>query len=324
MLDPALRAAVETLGPATRLVSGYHLGWWDEHGHDTAGAAGKALRPTLVLLSAKAAGGVVEDALPGAVGVELVHNFSLLHDDVMDGDVVRRGRPTAWTVFGVGPAILAGDALLTLALDILAGSGHARAEDAVMALSGAVLSLVDGQFADLEFETRDGVDVQECMTMAAAKTGALLGCACALGGLLAGASDEQVDRLRAFGVGLGLAFQLVDDILGIWGDPAVTGKPVASDLSSRKKSLPVVAALTSGTPAARALAPIYRADTALSADELIRVRELVEQSGGRAWSESEADLQRDRALDHLDAARLAPAAVSELAALADLVTSRDH
>ena len=251
LLDPALREAVGALAPPARLVSGYHLGWWDEHGCATGGAAGKALRPTLVMLAAEAAGGSAVDALPAAVAVELVHNFSLLHDDVMDRDVMRRGRPTAWTVFGIGAAILAGDALLTVALELVATSGHERADEAVATLGAAVLSLIDGQCADLAFETRNEVGLQECLTMAAAKTGALLGCACALGGLLAGAPDEQVRRLRAFGARLGLAFQLVDDILGIWGDPAVTGKPASSDLSSRKKSLPVVAALSSGTPAGR-------------------------------------------------------------------------
>ncbi len=324
LLYPALREAVGGLAPPSRLVSGYHLGWWDERGRGTAGAEGKALRPTLVLLTCKAAGGSAEDALPAAVAVELVHNFSLLHDDVMDRDIVRRGRPTAWTVFGIGPAILAGDALLTVALDLLSGSGHQRAGDAVAALSAAVLRLVDGQFADLEFETRDEVGVQECRTMAAAKTGALLACSCALGGILGGASAEQVEQLSAFGAGLGLAFQLVDDILGIWGDPTVTGKPVSSDLTSRKKSLPVVAALNSGTPAGRALAAIYANEAPLSPDEIVHVRELVEQSGGRAWSEAEADLERDRALEHLEAARLEPRAVAELLALADLVTSRDR
>ena len=142
--------------------------------------------------------------------------------------------------------------------------------------------------------------------------------------MLGGASTEQVDRLQAFGAGLGLAFQLVDDILGIWGDPSVTGKPVSSDLWSRKKSLPVVAALSSGTAEGRALASIYAADAPLSDDEIVHVRELVEQSGGRAWSEAEADRQRDRALEQLEAARLQPRAVAGLLALADLVTSRDR
>ena len=313
LTDPALREAVGGLAPPARLVSGYHLGWWDEHGHATGGAAGKALRPTLVLLAAEAAGGNAVDALPLAVAVELVHNFSLLHDDVMDRDVVRRGRPTAWTVFGIGAAVLAGDALLTIALELVATSGHERADDAVTTLGGAVLSLIDGQCADLAFETRDEVGLQECLTMAAAKTGALLGCACALGAIHAGAPDDQVSRLRAFGARLGLAFQLVDDILGIWGDPAVTGKPASSDLSSRKKSLPVVAALSSGTPAGRELAPIYSAHGPLSDADIAHARALVEQSGARAWTETEADVQRARALEHLAAAGLLARPAAELA-----------
>jgi geranylgeranyl diphosphate synthase, type I len=253
-----------------------------------------------------------------------VHNFSLLHDDVMDGDAMRRGRPTAWTVFGTAAAILAGDALLTVALDLVATSGHDRAGEAVATLGGAVLSLIDGQCADLAFESRVEVGLQECLTMAAAKTGALLGCACALGGLLAGAPEQQVSYLRAFGVRLGLAFQLVDDILGIWGDPAVTGKPASSDLASRKKSLPVVAAMSSGTPAGRELAPIYAGRGELSGADIVHARALVELSGGRAWSETEADLQRSRALEHLEMAGLHPRPVAEMLALADLVTSRDR
>jgi geranylgeranyl diphosphate synthase type I len=324
LTDAALREAVGGLAPPARLVSGYHLGWWDEHGRATGGAAGKALRPTLVLLAAEAAGGSAADALPAAVAVELVHNFSLLHDDVMDRDVLRRGRPTAWTVFGIGAAVLAGDALLTVALERVATSGHERAGEAVATLGDAVLRLIDGQCADLAFETREEVGLQECLTMAAGKTGALLGCACALGAILAGASDDQVSRLRRFGARLGLAFQLVDDILGIWGDPTVTGKPASSDLSRRKKSLPVVAALSSGTPEGRDLAPIYAGTGPLSDGDVAQARELVERSGGRAWSEAEADLQRARALQHLDAAGLLARPAAELMALADLVCARDR
>jgi geranylgeranyl diphosphate synthase type I len=324
LLEPALRAAVGRLAPSLRLVAGYHIGWWDRNGRATGGGVGKALRPTLVLLSAEAVGGDAADALIGAVAVELVHDFSLLHDDVMDGDLLRRARPTAWSVFGVGPAILAGDALLALAADVLARSGYERALDAVLLLHATVLTLVDGQAADLAFESRSEVSLDECLAMAEAKTAALLGCSCALGGMIAGGSDWQVANLRAFGERLGLAFQLVDDILGIWGDPAVTGKAAISDLSKRKKSLPVVAALGSGAPEASELAPLYRRTDPLSVDELVRARRLVERSGGRAWSDAEADLQRTRALEHLEAAGLDGRAAAELHALAHLVTSRNR
>ncbi|HEX2131805.1 MAG TPA: family 2 encapsulin nanocompartment cargo protein polyprenyl transferase [Actinophytocola sp.] len=325
LVDPALRAAVDTLPTSMRRIAGYHLGWWDADGGGEAAPAGKALRPALVLLSAAVTGGSPRESVPAAVAVELVHNFSLLHDDVMDGDITRRHRPTAWHQFGIGAAILAGDALLTCALDILAASGHPAAGRAMRMLSAAVQDLVDGQSADMAFEQRDAVAVGECEAMAARKTAALLGCSCALGALFGGAGDEQVRRMRLFGEHLGLAFQHVDDLLGIWGDPAATGKPVYSDLRNRKKSLPVVSALASGTAAGRELAALYAHTEPLSGAELERAAALVETAGGRAWSQRQADELLARALIQLDDGtadhRMAAA---ELEALARLVTHRDH
>ncbi|MFC4531206.1 polyprenyl synthetase family protein [Sphaerisporangium dianthi] len=258
LTGPPLRAAVETLPASMRRIAAYHFGWQDESGRPASGNAGKAVRPALVLLAAEAAGGSAAAAVPAAVAVELVHNFSLLHDDVMDGDATRRHRPTAWSVFGVSGAILAGDALLTLAFEVLRSGGHPAADEAARVLGAAVLDLVEGQSADTSFETRDEVGLAECVSMAEGKTAALLAASCALGALSGDGGPEVIESLRAFGSRLGLAFQMVDDLLGIWGDPAVTGKPVFSDLRSRKKSLPVVAALTSGTPAGTELAAFYR------------------------------------------------------------------
>lgn len=323
-IAPGLRDAVRALPSEARRVVAYHHGWCDDAGRPAPGSSGKALRPTLALLSARALGGRAEDALPAAVAVELVHNFSLLHDDVMDGDAVRRSRPTAWIAFGVGPAILAGDALLAVAFDVLAATGHERSLSAIRMLVATSLRLIEGQTADLAFETRDDVELEECLRMASHKTGALLGCACALGGLLAGAREPEIERMHGFGVCIGNAFQLVDDILGIWGAPDVTGKPVYSDLRNRKKSLPVVAALRSDTAAGRELAEHLARRDPLADDELVHVAALVERAGGRAWSELEADRQRRAALHHLDVAGARGHAVEDLRALAELVTSRDR
>ena len=206
LVEPALRTAVDTLPSSTAHIAGYHLGWWDEHGHPVRASAGKAIRPALALLSAQAVGGTAA-AVPAAVAVELVHNHSLLHDDVMDRDLTRHHRRTAWTVFGVNPAILAGDALLVLAVDVLAGSGHRAATEAIRMLTAAVQELLNGQNADLSFEQRAEVKLAECVQMAEGKTGALIGCACALGALFGGGRPEQVTYLRDFGKYLGLAFQ---------------------------------------------------------------------------------------------------------------------
>lgn len=316
-VDPALRAAADRLPEVMRRIAGYHLGWWDADGRASAADGGKALRPALVLLCAEAAAGDPADAVSAAVAVELVHNFSLLHDDVMDGDTTRRHRATAWTVFGTGPAVLAGDALLSLAFEVLAPTGAPNAR----LLSAAVLALNEGQAADLDFEQRDDVTPGECVRMAEGKTAALLGAACALG---AASGPGDADRFGAFGRAVGLAFQHVDDLLGIWGDPAVTGKPVYSDLQNRKKSLPVVTALCSGTAAGAELATLYARREPLAESELARAASLVEAAGGRQWSQAQAEALLAKALRDLAAAAPPSRAGAELAALARLITTRTH
>lgn len=323
LLEPAVRAAVDSLSPAVRPVAAYHFGWCDENGSPTRTGSGKAIRPTLALLSAEAVGSDPAPAVPAAVAVELVHNFSLLHDDVMDGDTTRRHRPTAWTVFGTNTAILAGDALLTLALDVLASSRAHAAQEGLRMLSATVLDLINGQSADLDFEERRDVGLEECVRMAEGKTSALLGSACALGAAFGG-GGERVEALREFGSSFGTAFQHADDLLGIWGRPEVTGKPVHSDLRSRKKTLPVVAALRSGTPAGRELADFYLDDRELSDAEITRAADLIEDAGGRRWSREQADLLLERALAALRSADLAPRPAEELAGLARFAVDRTH
>ncbi|HJP79185.1 MAG TPA: family 2 encapsulin nanocompartment cargo protein polyprenyl transferase [Pseudonocardiaceae bacterium] len=325
VLQPALRAAVDRLPASMRGIAGYHFGWWNERDEPTENSSGKAIRPALALLCAEVVATTASDlAIPAAVAVELVHNFSLLHDDVMDGDLTRRHRPTAWAVYGIGPAILAGDALLSLAIDVLADSGHPKAQEGIRLISAAVLELLDGQQADLSFERRGDVARSECLTMAERKTGALLGASCAIGALFGGADPRRVELLRDFGELVGLAFQFVDDLLGIWGDPAITGKSRHSDLDSRKKSLPVVAALTSNTAAGDALAKLYHQQAPLSAQDLIRAAELVDLAGGRDWSQAMADDLLAQALGQLRAASQNPKATAELTTLAALITRRDH
>ncbi|MGH3784828.1 MAG: family 2 encapsulin nanocompartment cargo protein polyprenyl transferase [Pseudonocardiaceae bacterium] len=331
-VEPTLRAAVDTLPPSMRRIATYHFGWCDEHGQrymapkkgteNGKGAGGKAIRPTLALLSAQAVGGAATAAVPAAAAVELVHNFSLVHDDVLDGDLTRRHRRTAWNVFGVKAAILAGDALLTLALDVLAACGHPAATDGTRMLSAAVQALIDGQSADLDLEHRSQVDLLECVSMAEGKTGALIECACVVGAAFGGGSPQQLECLRGFGAHLGLAFQHVDDLLGIWGDPAVTGKPVNSDVRSRKKSLPVVAALTSGTPAGSELAELYQRETPLSDTELAHAADLIDIAGGRDWSQTQVDDLLVQAMRELEAASPNPRAARELGSLARLATHR--
>ena len=324
VVDPALRAAVDTLPDSMRLVSGYHLGWLEADGAPSAVGAGKSIRPALVLAATTAVGGRPQDAVRAAAAVELVHNFTLLHDDVLDRDHTRRHRPTAWRVFGTTGAILAGDAMHSLALRVLAEDPHPAAAASVRRLADCVVELCAGQQADCSFEQRADVTLAECLTMAEGKTGALLGCACALGALYAGADAETADAMDAFGREIGLAFQLIDDLIGIWGDPAVTGKPVGADLAARKKSLPVVHALSSGTPAGAELAALYATGRPLSPAELAAAADAVDRAGGRNWAQTESCDRMAAAIAHLAAAVPDPARADDLLALAELVTRRTY
>lgn len=325
-VDPELRAAIDSLPPSMRRIALYHFGWMQPDGSPAAGNAGKAIRPALVLTAAAALGGpgARAAAVPVAVAVELVHNFTLLHDDVMDQDATRRHRPTAWAVFGQADAILAGDALQALALRLLAEDPHPASAAAAARLADCVVELCAGQHADTALERRGPAEVglEEVLAMAEAKTGALLGCACAVGGLYAGAAPEDVAALDAFGREAGLAFQLIDDVIGIWGDPSHTGKPAGADLAARKKSLPVVAALTSGGPAAAELAELY--ELPYDKEDLHRTALAVERAGGRDWAQAQAADRMARAMQELARAVPDPEDAGGLLALAEFVTRRSN
>ncbi|MBB1256932.1 polyprenyl synthetase family protein, partial [Streptomyces sp. OF3] len=298
---PALRSAVRSLHAWPARMAAYSLGWCDRDGTPTLDprAEGKGLRPTLTILAAEAAGARTHTAIPGAVAVELVHVFSLLHDDIMDGDEKRRQRDTAWKTYGTGPAVLAGDALFALAVETLTAAPAAHGTSALRHLSRALRELIHGQSNDLLFETRPwtgprAVSITEYRTMAEHKTGSLLGCATAIGATLAGAPAHTVTALERFGRHLGVAFQAVDDLLGIWGDPATTGKPVHSDLRQGKKTFPVLAALSTDAPAAHELATLLSSPPDPTTTH--RAAALIEEAGGRTATLAEAE-------HHLTAAR---------------------
>jgi geranylgeranyl diphosphate synthase type I len=320
-VEPAMRAAVHRLGDELQRPIAYHLGWCDEFGVPTSGG-GKGVRPALALLSAEAVGADAAVAVPGAAAIELVHNFSLLHDDVMDGDRERRHRPTVWALSGVPTAIIAGDALMVLALQLLLEVPGATGAAAARRLASATAAMIQGQVDDMTFESRVDVGLNDCITMEARKTGAILACAASIGAELAGAPARAVDGLDRYGLHLGLAFQAVDDLLGIWGDPTVTGKPANSDLTTAKKSLPVVAALDARHPASFELRSLL-ATPGLDDEQRHRAAELIETCGGRERTAEFARRELALACDALEAADLQPAAVRELLSVAHFVVERD-
>lgn len=332
LVTPGLRAAVDRLDPTTRALTSYHLGWTEVDGTVRASGGGKALRPALVLFAARACGGTEDDAVPAAVAVELVHNFSLVHDDLMDGDTRRRHRATVWSLWGGSSAILTGDALVVLAQQVVLESGSPHLAAQLRVLLDATAELIRGQVLDLAFESRSHVELAECLDMVAGKTGALLAAGCALGAVSAGAPAEVVAALTTFGRHLGTAFQLTDDLLGIWGEPERTGKPVLSDLRTRKKSLPVCYATGRTGAAAREFAawlatapPDRSAPVADAAEEagLRRAAQLLEACGAREWTLAEARRHVTAARWALEDVALVPDARAELAALADFVVERE-
>jgi len=330
-VDPALRSAVARLDPHTRLVTSYHLGWCDNEGRPLEGNGGKAIRPALALLVGESVCGDPEPALPGAVAVELVHNFSLVHDDLMDRDAERRHRATVWSVWGDTTAVLVGDAMLSLAHEVLADSGSAHAAAASRITATATRELIRGQSLDVAFEDRDPVadpvPLAECVDMAAGKTGALLAVSAEIGALLSGARAETCAAYRHFGAELGMAFQLVDDLLGIWGWPERTGKPVFSDLRSRKKTLPVVWALANGGEPGRDLAAWLRTSAADgeadSEQELRHAASLLDRAGARAWVIDEARRRVRAGLAALEAVGLDGPARGRFTDLANFVVERE-
>ncbi|MFJ9820896.1 polyprenyl synthetase family protein [Streptomyces sp. NPDC101151] len=316
---PALAEAVGRLHPWVAEMAAYSFGWCEVGGAPAAAPGGKGVRQALAVLGARAAGADGRAGVPAAVAVELVHAFSLLHDDIMDGDATRRRRPAVWKAYGTGPAVLAGDALFALAVETLAvapgGAG------AVRLLSAALADLVRGQADDLLFAARpfggpERVTPEEYRVMAEHKTGALLGCAAALGAALGGAPEPVVAALDRAGRHLGIAFQLVDDVLGIWGDPAVTGKPVGGDLRERKKTFPVLAAL--GSPAARRLPALLD-----SPGRTTEAAALIEEAGGRTAALAEARTHTAAARALLAQLPSADGAADELLRLLDFLVGRD-
>jgi geranylgeranyl diphosphate synthase type I len=321
-VEPVLRAAVAGIPDAhMQLIARYQLGWCDAAGEPVTGGGGKAVRPALAVLAAQAAGGSLDGALAAGAAVELVHNFSLLHDDIMDGDTERRHRPTGWVVFGQGQAILAGNAMLTAAVQALARSGG-RALDRLLE---AVQQLISGQSADLLLEGRSGVELDDVLRMEGGKTAALLSAATALGPLAGGVAEATVAELAAFGYELGMAFQIVDDILGVTGDPAVTGKSASSDVRAGKNSVPIVVALRAGRPQSERLAALFAGGPPESDDDVALATKLIDEAGGLSVAAQRADGHLAAALAHLHGLELpGHTEAAELEILARYIVARDR
>lgn len=284
---------------------------------DGSGASGgKRMRPLLGLLAYASITGEHERALPGAAAVELGHNFSLVHDDIEDGDTERRHRATLWAVHGIPQAINAGDTLFSLsriALHRLTDLGFSdRTVLRLMRLyDETCLALCEGQYIDITSSATDELmSVELYFDMIGRKTASLIAASIEAGALLATEDDAVIARYRAFGWALGLAFQLNDDLLGIWGAEQATGKE-ASDVAHRKQTLPVIYAHEHADPADRErLAAVYASPTP-SPDDVRDVIAILERTGAREYTRDQAHAYRDEALAELDAAGVVQPAARE-------------
>lgn len=321
IVEPALRDAVDALDPHLLLPTLYHLGYTDVDGNPASLGSGKGMRSALAVLGAEAVGATAADAIPGAVAVELIHNFSLIHDDIMDGDRTRRHRPTVWDAFGIPDAIIVGDALHALAFNTLLPPTH----DPLMVAAGtrlaqATTAMIAGQAQDVALNQRATATLDECLAMEANKTGALLAQSVAIGATLGGGSDEQIAALEHYGQSLGLAFQAVDDLLGIWGDPEVTGKPAGHDLRERKKSMPIAVAFDQGGSIAEIVEAAY-ADTPDEA-AIAQLTTALHDAGIDSQVAAIAENELNQAIEALTSAPLERSATDELTALARFVAER--
>jgi geranylgeranyl diphosphate synthase type I len=322
-IEAALQAAVQPAGgPRQELLHemlAYHMGWQGEGAGPK--ASGKRVRPTLVLLTCAAAGGDWHAALPAAAAVEVLHNFSLIHDDIQDNSQQRRGRPTVWSLWGMPQAINAGDTLFALAhmaLEKLEETASSQVYlQAARLLPRTSLQLTQGQYLDLAYESMPDLEESAYWPMIWGKTGALIAACARLGALVAGAEGARLKAYMVFGEKLGLAFQVHDDLLGVWGNPDAMGKSAHSDLLSGKKSLPVLFALAKkGEFAARWKQGV----TPENVDEIAAQ---LEAEGGRDYTRQQAEKLTSEAIEALQAAQPEAAAGAALTELAEELGRRE-
>ncbi len=290
----------------------YHLGWLNKRLEPAEVPAGKRIRPLVCLLVCAAAGGNWEQALPAAAAIELLHNFSLIHDDIEDDSPKRRGRETVWTLWGIPQAINAGDSMFASAYDALArlldrGVSAEATTRALQTFTKACISLTKGQQLDMWFEAEEDVSVEQYTGMIAGKTAALVSATTEIGAIVAGAGREREGHYAEFGRNVGLAFQIYDDLLGIWGDEKALGKSTASDILTRKKTFPVLYGLAHSS----ALRDLY----AQPEIDLDRAVALLDQAGAREFTQKAAQRYSDQAVAHLNAAEPAGADGTALRAL---------
>lgn len=324
------RAVPQTDSDSLYVLLQYHLGWVDEKGQRAAlsTSQGKALRPTLCFFACEALSESVETASPAAAALELIHNFSLIHDDIQDQDKERRHQPTVWWLWGVPKALVAGNALqsvgdLALLNTAVDGTSPEVTIKVSQILTASYLEMIEGQCMDLAFESQTGITADEYLKMIACKTGALFRSGLEIGASLATDDLSAVGAFSRFGGNIGRAFQIRDDYLGIWGDAATSGKAAGNDIRRRKKSFPVVFALEQAKgKALDDLLRIYQQEE-LNDQDVERVLDILDEVGSKGHSEKITEVSAEEAIESLKDVSLPAWARKEAEDLVDFLAHRD-
>lgn len=307
----------------------YHLGWQDAQGHPSGKKSGKFTRPVLCLLSCQAVGGNTSQILPAAASLELIHNFSLIHDDIEDASCERHHRPTVWKLWGQPQATNAGDSMFALAYLALLklrekGIAETKIMRAIQVLSEACLELCEGQYLDIAYESRGDVSTEDYLRMITKKTAALMAASTSIGACLVTEDERIVDYFHEFGKSLGVAYQIHDDILGIWGTEEKIGKSVKGDILHRKKTLPVVYGLeNSRGKDKQSLVKLYSQES-IEVEDVTEVVEILNRSGARGYAQDLEQQYYHQALTKLEAAGLDPSRRAPLSAAARFLMECDY
>ena len=328
-IGSALRSQLADTGVRVYDMLRYYMGWVDADGSPCTATEGKAVRPTLCLFACEATGGSVRVAMPAAVGLEFIHNFSLIHDDIQDRDETRHHRRTLWAVWGVPRALVAGNVLRVIAdtsLEGLIAEGVEadRALAVVGILTEAYLRMIEGQYLDISYEGRPDIGLDDYMNMISLKTGALIQGSLTLGAMLGTRDETTVRAFSACGRALGYAFQIRDDYLGIWGDEDATGKPVGADIRRKKNSFPVVYALSQvGEVDETQLKSIYHQEDLYDGD-VATVLEIMDRVQVKEHAQSLTSEYCEKALAALNGIDLAPTTRQQIEELVHFLLVRRH
>ena len=326
-IEEALASVVSSDDLNLKNMLRYHMGWEDEHGHPTVSGTGKGLRSSLCVYACEAVGGTASQSLSLAASVELIHNFSLIHDDIQDEDTERRHRPTLWSIWGKPMALQAGNVLRVLADMGPQQLNQKEVDPDILAscskiLTTACLEIIEGQFLDLSFEGKTDIGISRYIDMITRKTGALIRSAMHLGAISGTENPRDIESLANCGHYLGLLFQIRDDYLGIWGSDKETGKPTGSDIIRKKNSLPIVYGLErADDPLKKRIRQIY-SQVDIQSDDVDMVISLLEDTKAPEYINKLALENANKARKAIEHVSLIPGASTDLEELLDFLLNR--